>query len=74
MQKEPNSESERIEKLSDLIFDGDASLGTGSFASVRLGISKRTGRKYAIKKVNIIRSKSKKKTSKKKSKTSNKKF
>ena len=55
MQKEHNQESERIKKLSDLVFEGDASLGTGSFASVRLGVSKRTGRKYAIKKVNIIR-------------------
>ena len=55
MQKEQNSESEKIKDLSDFVFEGDASLGTGSFASVRLGVSKRTGRKYAIKKVKIIR-------------------
>lgn len=61
MHKDPVGETERIEKLSDLHFDGEANLGTGSFASVRLGVSKRTGRQYAIKRVNLTRSRSKRK-------------
>jgi serine/threonine protein kinase len=46
---------ERIKCLDDFIFEEGGSLGSGSFASVRLGISKKTGRKYAIKMVKLKR-------------------
>ena len=49
---------EKINCIDDFIFDQNNSLGAGSFASVQLGISKRTGKKYAIKSVRLTRSKS----------------
>ena len=46
---------EKIDCLEDFIFDDNGSLGAGSFANVRLGISKKTNKKYAIKMVKIKR-------------------
>lgn len=65
---------EKIDSIHDFIFDDTMSLGAGSFASVRLGISKRTNKKYAIKTVIITRSKLKWRILKRKSKILNKKF
>ena len=65
--KEKNIE-EKINCLDDFIFQEGGSLGSGSFASVRLGISKKTGKKYAIKMVKITRLKLRWKILKKKSK------
>ena len=54
LRNQVNDIEEKIDSIDDFIFDNTMSLGAGSFASVRLGISKRTNKKYAIKTVKLI--------------------